>query len=243
MMTVKEVSELTGVSVRTLQYYDKIGLLHPAEYTQSGYRLYNSEALERMQQILLFRELGFPLRQIAEILDAPDFDRNLALKQQIELLTLQAERIQGLIAFARGLQMTGGVYMDFQAFDKSKLDDYAKRAREQWGHTAEYRAAEEAERSRSPQEQERVIRDFMRIFTEFGGMKTLPCASEQVGAQVDKLQQFISSHYYPCTDEILCGLAEMYAAGGEFTENIDAAGGAGTASFTANAIRAHRAKK
>ncbi|MCR5306419.1 MAG: MerR family transcriptional regulator [Oscillospiraceae bacterium] len=242
MKTVKEVSVLTGVSVRTLQYYDKIGLLSPAQYTQSGYRLYDTAALERLQQILLFRELGFSLAGIAEILDAPDFDRSLALAQQIELLTLQAERLQGLIAFARGLQQKGGDCMDFQAFDKTKLEDYARRAKEQWGHTEEYRAAMAAEENRTPQEQERMIRDFMRIFTEFGGMKTLSCESEQVGMQVDKLQQFITDHYYPCTDEILCGLAGMYEAGGEFTENIDAAGGAGTAAFTAAAIRAHRGR-
>ena len=78
MMTVKEVSELTGVSIRTLQYYDKIGLLKPAEYTESGYRLYDDIALEKLQQILLFRELEFPLKEIKDIISRPDFDRNKA---------------------------------------------------------------------------------------------------------------------------------------------------------------------
>ena len=86
MMTVKEVSRLTGVSVRTLQYYDRIGLLHPAEYTESGYRLYDDAALEILQQILLFRELEFPLKQISQIIHAPDFDRNRALEQQIDFI-------------------------------------------------------------------------------------------------------------------------------------------------------------
>ena len=86
MMTVKEVSRLTGVSVRTLQYYDRIGLLHPAGYTESGYRLYDDAALETLQQILLFRELEFPLKQISQIIHAPDFDRNRALEQQITML-------------------------------------------------------------------------------------------------------------------------------------------------------------
>ena len=89
MMTVHEVSKLTGVSVRTLQYYDSVGLLHPAEYTESGYRLYDDAALEKLQQILLFRELEFPLKEIKQIIQSPGFDRNKALKQQIALLTLK----------------------------------------------------------------------------------------------------------------------------------------------------------
>ena len=93
MMTVKEVSRLTGISIRTLQYYDKLGLL-PAMRTESGYRLYDDAALERLQQILLFRELEFPLRDIRTILDNPNFDRRKALRQQIELLTLKKQRLE-----------------------------------------------------------------------------------------------------------------------------------------------------
>ena len=107
MMTVKEVSRLTGVSVRTLQYYDRIGLLHPAEYTESGYRLYDDAALEILQQILLFRELEFPLKQISQIIHAPDFDRNKALEQQITMLQLKKEHLENLILFARGIQLIG----------------------------------------------------------------------------------------------------------------------------------------
>ena len=79
MMTVNEVSKLTGVSIRTLQYYDSIGLLKPVEYTESGYRLYDDTSLDRLQQILLFKELEFPLKEIKGIIDAPNFDRNKAL--------------------------------------------------------------------------------------------------------------------------------------------------------------------
>ena len=94
MKTVNEVSKLTGVSIRTLQYYDKIGLLKPAEYTESGYRLYDDAALERLQQILLFRELEFPLKDIKDIVTRSDFDKRLALDQQIELLELKKEHIE-----------------------------------------------------------------------------------------------------------------------------------------------------
>ena len=99
MMTVNEVSKLSGVSIRTLHYYDTIGLLHPTEVTEAGYRLYDDAALERLQQILLFRELEFPLKEIRGILDAPNFDRNKALEQQIELLTLKKEHLENLINF------------------------------------------------------------------------------------------------------------------------------------------------
>ena len=89
MMTVNEVSKLTGVSIRTLQYYDTIGLLPPTEYTEAGYRLYDDTAMERLQQILLFRELEFPLKEIRRIIDSPDFNRNKALEQQMKLLTMK----------------------------------------------------------------------------------------------------------------------------------------------------------
>ena len=125
-MTVNEVSKLTGVSIRTLQYYDNIGLLKPAEYTESGYRLYDDTALETLQQILLFRELEFPLKEIKTIIGSSDFDKNKALNQQIELLTLKKEHLENLISFARGLKKKGANKMDFSAFDTAKLDEYAK---------------------------------------------------------------------------------------------------------------------
>lgn len=102
MRTVKEVSKFTGVSVRTLHHYDAIGLLKPTTVTQAGYRLYDDTALERLQQILLFRELEFSLKEIQAILESPNFDRNKALEQQIALLTLKKEHLENLILFARG---------------------------------------------------------------------------------------------------------------------------------------------
>ena len=97
MMTVNEVSKLAGVSIRTLQYYDKIGLLHPTGYTDAGYRLYDDADLERLQHILLFRELEFPLKDIKMIVNSPDFDRSKALEQQIELLKLKKETVDKFI--------------------------------------------------------------------------------------------------------------------------------------------------
>ncbi|MCR4728221.1 MAG: MerR family transcriptional regulator [Lachnospiraceae bacterium] len=237
MMTVNEVSKLAGVSIRTLQYYDKIGLLKPAEYTGSGYRLYDDAALERLQQILLFRELEFPLKDIKNIVTGSGFDRKKALEQQIELLELRKEHIENLIAMCRGLKTRGVRHLDFTAFDSSKLDEYAKRAKEKWGTTEEYKEFAEKNKNRSKQDEKGVMADFMKVFEEFGTMKDKEPAAKEVQEQVKKLKAFITDHFYKCSDEVLFGLGKMYAAGGEFTENIDKMGGEGTAEFTYRAIK------
>ncbi|MBP3409540.1 MAG: MerR family transcriptional regulator, partial [Clostridia bacterium] len=113
MKTVNEVSRLTGVSVRTLRYYDQIGLLKPSGLTDAGYRLYDDDALERLQLILMYRELQFPLKEIHRILESPDCDRTRILAQQVELLTLKKEHLENLITFARGIQMLGVRNLDF----------------------------------------------------------------------------------------------------------------------------------
>ena len=236
MMTVNEVSKLTGVSIRTLQYYDTIGLLPPAGYTEAGYRLYDDAAMERLQQILLFRELEFPLKEIKRILDSPHFDRNKALEQQIELLTMKKEHLENLILFARGIKGIGVKYMDFRAFDTKKIDEYSKHAKEQWGHTAEYKEYEEKTKNWTKDDEAAVAEEFMKIFIEFGQMKEMDPLDVSVQAQVKKLQDYITEHFYMCSPKILNGLGKMYAGGGELTENIDAAGGTGTAEFVSKAI-------
>ncbi|MBQ5951515.1 MAG: MerR family transcriptional regulator [Lachnospiraceae bacterium] len=242
MKTVNEVSKLTGVSVRTLQYYDRIGLLKPAGHTGAGYRLYDDAALEKLQQILLFRELEFPLRDIAEIVGRPGFDRDKALEQQIGLLTLKKEHIENLLALCRDLKEKGVSNLNFSAFDSSKLEEYSKKAKEQWGATEAYREYEEKSRDRTAAQEAGLAADLMKIFEEFGAMKDGDPASAQAQEQVKKLQACITDHYYTCTDTILAGLGQMYAAGGDFTENIDRAGGQGTAAFAARAIRTYCGK-
>ena len=235
-MTVNEVSKLTGVSIRTLQYYDTIGLLPPTEYTEAGYRLYDDTAMERLQQILLFRELEFPLKEIKRIIDFPDFNRNKALEQQIKLLTMKKEHLEGLISFARKIKETGVNKMDFQVFDTTKMDEYAKKAKEQWGQTAEYKEYEEKTGKQSPEAQKQALQKFMLIFVEFGKMIDKKPEDSNVQLKVKVLQDYITDHFYKCSNEILKGLGEMYASGGEFTENIDKAAGDGTAVFVAKAI-------
>ena len=139
MMTVNDVSKMTGVSIRTLHYYDEIGLLKPAKYTDSDYRLYDDAALEKLQQILLFRELEFPLKDIKEIVNRSDFDKTKALEQQIELLELKKEHIENLLNMCKYLKVSGVRKLNFSAFETSKLDEYAKKAKEQWGDTPAYK--------------------------------------------------------------------------------------------------------
>ena len=242
MMTVNEVSKLTGVSIRTLQYYDKIGLLKPAEYTESGYRLYDDAALEKLQQILLFRELEFPLKDIKDIITRSDFDKRKALDQQIGLLELKKEHIENLIDMCKGLKLRGVRHLDFTAFDSSKLDEYAKRAKEQWGQTPEYKEFEEKNKNRSKSDEEHMMADFMKIFEESGTMKDKDPAIVEVQDQVKKLQDFITEHFYKCSNEILVGLGKMYAGGGEFTDNINKMGGEGTAEFVFEAIKVYCGK-
>lgn len=237
MMTVHEVSKLTGVSIRALQYYDKIGLLKPTEYTESGYRLYDDTAMEKLQQILLFRELEFPLKEIEEILSGPDFDRNKALEQQITLLTMKKEHLENLIDFARRIQYEGVKTMDFSVFDTQKIDEYAKRAKEQWGKTAEYQESVQKAAGRSKEEEQAVMKEFMQIFADFGKMKDNAPESAEVQNHVKKLQDYITQHFYKCSNDILASLGQMYADCGEFTDNIDRAGGVGTAKFAAEAIK------
>ncbi|MBP5580982.1 MAG: MerR family transcriptional regulator [Ruminococcus sp.] len=240
MMTVKQFSELTGVSIRTLRYYDEIGLLSPASHTEGGYRLYDDTALERLQQILLFRELEFPLKDIVRIVSSPDFDRKKALEQQIELLELKRKRLDDLIGFARGIKLLGVRAVDFSAFDTSKIDEYTKRAKEKWGNTQAYE--EFSQKKRTEDENAEVMERFMALFAEFGELKSGSPESDEAQAMVKKLQGFITEHFYICTDEILSGLGKMYAADGEFRENIDRAGGNGTADFAAAVIEVYCSK-
>ena len=237
MKTVKEVSKMTGVSVRTLHYYDEIGLLKPTAVTEAGYRLYDDDALCRLQSILLFRELEFPLRDIRTILETPDFDWNEALSRQIRLLELQKEHIEGLLAFAHEQQRTGGENMDFSAFDQTKLDEYKKEAKERWGDTAAFAESERRAKNRTGEEETVLADGMMKIFEEFGAVKTKDASGAKAQELAAKLQSFITENYYTCTKEIFRNLGLMYTGDERFRENIDKAGGAGTAAFAAEAIR------
>lgn len=239
MMTVREVSKLAGVSVRTLQYYDKIGLLRPSNRSDAGYRFYTESDLERLQQILLFRELEFPLKDIRKIMESPDFDKNKALDQQIALLKLKKDHLETLISFATGIKLLGVSYMDFSAFDRNRLDEYAAQAKAAWDNSSQYKEYQEKAKNRTLAQDQILSEQCMMIFKEFGALKDTDPSSEAAQALVMKLQSFFTEHFYHCTNQILNGLGKMYAGGGEFTKNIDDYAGEGTAIFVNEAIQAY----
>ena len=240
MRTVHEVSELTGVSVRALHHYDKIGLLRPSGRTEAGYRLYGDEDLACLQQILLFRELEFPLKDIRGIMDAPDFDRSRALEQQIRLLELRRAHIDGLIALAQGMLERGEKAMTFKPFDKSEIDEYTEAAKASWGDTPAWQEYEHKSAGRSKEEEGVLGQEMMALFEPFGRMAAEGAdpASPEATVQAKCIQDFITAHYYTCTDEIFAQLGCAYGAGGDFTRNIDAAAGVGAAEFASQAVEA-----
>lgn len=237
MKTVNQVSKLTGISIRTLHHYDAIGLLRPSQITESGYRLYDNAALARLQTILLFRELRFPLKEIARILDAPDFDPMEAITQQIHLLELQRTHLDELIAHAKTIQESGVINMNFTPYDTTEMDRYAAEAKSRWGKTEAYREFEQKTSGQTQAQLKSTGDGLMDIFARIGAVRHLSPASSEAQSLVKELQDYITAHFYTCTPQILRGLGQMYIAGDSMTDNIDKAGGPGTAAFANDAIQ------
>ena len=236
MRTVKEISKLTGVSVRTLHHYDAIGLLKPTKVTEAGYRMYDDTALSRLQNILLFRELQFPLKEIKVILDSPDFNPSEAIAHQIKLLELQYKHIGELIAFAREIQNKGVTAMNFDVFCKNEIEKYKSEVIAKWGNTKAYQEYRQKDIAQNEGGYSKIANELMTMFSELGGLKHLTPDSDEVQKKISALQKFITDNYYVCTNEILNGLGQMYVGDERFRKNIDRAGGDGTAEFVSRAI-------
>ncbi len=219
MRTVKEMSKVTGVSVRTLHHYDAIGLLKPAKVTDAGYRLYDDTALDRMQSILLFRELQFPLKEIKAILDNPAFDAKEALSQQIKLLELQYKHIGELISLAREIQKRGVQQMDFQVFENNDMEQYKEEVKAKWGKTEAYH--EYAQKGDCDYGE--IADQLMLLFAETGALRDMSPDDAEVQEKICALQRFLTEHYYNCTNEILSGLGQLYVKDERFRKNIDKA--------------------
>ncbi|BCP58976.1 MerR family transcriptional regulator [Streptococcus parasuis] len=231
--TVKQVSQLTGLTVRTLHHYDQIGLLKPALVAENGYRYYNRVNLARLQEILLFRELDFPLKDIQQLLDVTEVNRQQVLRDHITLLELKRERLDRIINHARLLTEKGGEVMDFHAFDSSQLEAYKAEAKERWGNTSAFAEFEE----KYDASKDRVFAQEMQaIFEAFGKMQNIEVSHPDVQAQVANLRAYITEHFYTCTKEILQNLGFMYVEDERFSANIDRAGGPGTVAFVSQAI-------
>lgn len=142
MRTVKELAETTGISVRTLHYYDEIGLLKPTAKSEAGYRLYDDKALEILQQILFFKEFDIPLKEIKSVMESPAFDRNQILRMQRNMLVAKKERMERLIANIDGI-LEGGNEMDFAIFDKTEVEEMCRQTYERMPEKMRQLASEE----------------------------------------------------------------------------------------------------
>ena len=238
-MQINEFAKLVGVSVRTLHYYDEIGLLKPAFVDeQNGYRFYDEISLERMQEILFYRELDFELKSIAEILSSPDYDKQKALAEQRKLLILKKERLERIIAALDSAEK-GKITMS--AFDNSDYEtarkQYEAEAKRRWGETAAYKEHAEKTTSYSKDKWQEVNDGLMTVLAKFAKcMKDGHTAdSEEAQTLVKELQHYITENYYTCTNEILAGLGQMYVADERFKNNIDKHA-PGTAAFISESI-------
>jgi DNA-binding transcriptional MerR regulator len=239
LKTVKEVSRLTGVSVRTLHHYDAIGLLKPTRVTEAGYRLYDGDALVRLHMILVYRELGLSLKEIGKILDAPDYDRSRVLEHQIRLMQEKVRKLQDRISLAKGMLAVGGNDMNFENFDPKKMDEYSEQARMLYGKTDAYKEYSQKSKTRTKEQEKDLGDQVMDFFARLGKMRPCEPDSEAARSWAMELQAFFTAHYYTCTPQILRSLAESYADGGSMNENIDKAGGAGTGAFAKQVIDAY----
>ena len=238
-MSAKEFAELTGVSVRTLHYYDEINLLKPAEIDENnGYRFYDKTALERMQEILFYRELDFPLKSICEILSSPDYDKQKALSKQKNLLILKKERLERIISAIDNAEESEAVMKALNNNDyEVARKQYESEAKERWGKTEAYKEHTEKTKDYSKDKWQSVTDGLDSIFGEFAecmeGGNTPD--SKAAKALAEKLQKHITDNFYTCTNEILSGLGQMYVCDERFTQNIDKHG-VGTAEFVNKAV-------
>ena len=237
-MKVSEVAKLTGVTVRTLHYYDEIGLLKPSKVTEAGYRLYSNADLEILQQILFFRELDFSLSDIREIMLNPTYSRETALQNHRELLLQKRKHIDGLISLV-DKTLKGDNDMSFKQFDTTEIKnarkEYAAEAKQRWGESGAYIEYEEKVSAYDDPQWKLLNGEGSYILREFGENRHLDPASKEAQALVKKWQEFITANFYNCTKAILSCLGEMYIGDDRFTQNIDRYG-QGTALFVATAI-------
>lgn len=241
-MQIKEFADFVGVSVRTLHYYDEIGLLKPAFVDeQTGYRYYDEGSFSRMQEILFYRELDFSLRKIQEIINSSDYEKEMALSQQKRLLTLKKERLERMISALESIQKGEKQMNSFDNHEYEKVrDQYEKEAKDKWGSTSAYKEYEQKTAGYSKDKWNQAVQGLEEIFAEFAACMNQGGSADSEVAQglVKELQEFITDNYYQCTKDILAGLGQMYIADERFKNNIDKHA-PGTAQFVSEAIKEH----
>lgn len=239
LLTVKQAAALSGVSVRTLHHYHKLGLLAPARVSEAGYRLYGEKELARLQQILLYKELDFSLGEIRGLLDCGRGARLDALEKQALLLELKRQRLGRLIDLTNRL-LKGECMMDFNAFDSSELDrkkeQYAQEAMARWGNTAEYAEYLHRTGCYGKEEWDKVYAGMGDIFKRFAACMDDGPASAGAQALVKEWRDFISENFYPCSDQVLQGLGQMYGADPRFVDTFEKTA-PGLGAFIAQAVK------
>lgn len=239
-MHIREFADFTGVSVRTLHYYDEIGLLKPASTDKhSGYRYYDEKSAERMFEIIFLREMDFSLKSIKDILSSPNYNKKEAFRKQKELLLLKKSRLDRLIS---ALEKAEKGEFDMKSLSNNEYENaknsYEKEVKEKWGHTDAYKESQEKTANYSKEKWNDTTDGLMAVFGEFAEiMKSGKDAdSDEAIAIAEKLQTYITENFYTCTKEILSGLGEMYVLDERFKANIDQYG-EGTAEYARDAIR------
>lgn len=248
--TVGALARLAKVSVRTLHHCEEIGLLPPSGRSETGYRQYTRGDLERLQQVLAFRELGFPLKEILRIMLDPSFDRAEALRRQRTLLAEKAERTKAMAGAVDAALETleRGTAMDpddmFEVFGDFDPAEYEEEARGRWGHTAAY--AESARRTarytkadwlRIKQESEAISQAFVEALDA-----GLDPAEPAVQTVVERHWRHLETYFYTPTPEMYAGLGDLYISDPRFTKNIDEAR-EGLAAYQCAAMQAYAAPR
>ncbi len=243
-MTVKEMATLTGVSVRTLHYYHREGILIPSEITENKYRYYDTANLTQLQNILFLRELDFSIQEIKGILADSDYDEMDAFKKQRHLLLLKRCRLDKLIALL-DQKLEGETTMNFKPFDMTEIEankkQYETEVKERWGKTGAYRQSQQKTDSYTPENWEAIHKEAEAIYAGFVTHLDKDAADPAVQELVAEWQAHITRHYYDCTKEILSGLGLMYVHDDRFKANIDTHA-EGLAQFMSDAIGIYASK-
>jgi len=226
---IRNIAEASGVSIRTLQHYDEIGLLCPGRMKNSGYRLYSKDDLARLQEILFFRELDFSLTEIKTMLESPGYKRDKALAAQKDLLKIKIKRLNMMIrTIDKTISAeTGGKEMYneelFEGLDAETQKEYSLEAKERWGGTDAYKESERKTARYSKEDWARIGAVSGDIYTKIADLMGAGAEpdDERVQEQTKRWYDHITDSYYTCTPEIFRGLGEMYVIDKRFTDNID----------------------
>jgi DNA-binding transcriptional MerR regulator len=228
---IKEAADMVGVGVRTLHHYDSIGLLKVESVTTAGYRLYSDGDLERLQQILFFKELDFNLQEIKEILDSPSFNRKHALASHRELLEEKKKRLDKIIeSVDRTIDsIEGGNEMDkkdmFKAFDMSEIEKhkekYEEETRQKYGNTDAYKESQKKTSKYTKADWEGITTKGGEIYEKIAEKMDRNPSDPEVQKLTAEWRQHITDSFYNCTPEIFRGLADLYVEDERFTANID----------------------